>query len=1429
MTNNIDKQVYSYIFMKDNNLLRPDYLFEVSWEICNKVGAIHTVISTKIPEIEKKLKDNYILIGPDVWKETQENPEFEEDDSIFRLWREKAATLGLHFRTGRWTVPGKPIAILIDFTPYFSVKDKIFEELWLNHKVDSISGQWDYIEPALFGYAAAKVIESFYEYYITADDRVVAQFHEWMTGAGVLYIKESVPQIATVFTAHSTILGRTIATNGLPLYNELETYQGDTIARRFNVFSKYSLEKTAVQGCDAFTTISELAARECRHFLQREPDSINPAGFDTGMIPNDEDFLNMRQKARSKILEVASAIIRNELPEDTFIMLTSGRYEFRNKGIDLFIEALGKLNREGNLKKPIVAMIAMPANQAGPRRELVERLKSKDYSGPGTGKLITHTLFDREVDPVLRKLQEQGLKNGEDDMVKVVFAPCYLNGLDGIFNLSYYDLLPGFDLTVYPSYYEPWGIASLISLAYRVPTVVTSLSGLGLYLRDHFSKHGNEFTVIERSDDNGNDVAGKIAETTLSTIAMDKNAIEKTRKSAVEIAMQMGWDRFVNNYFDSHYTALSKVEDRKHLFRDKHQTEIRLTPPAPPKKKREWKKILIRSAVPENLEALDQLAKNLWWSWNHDAIALFESIDPVKWKELHQNPLALFESLTYRRMQELAADKSFLDRLLKVSNRFKAYMKDAENKSDRQIAYFSMEFGLHDSLKIYSGGLGVLAGDYLKEASDSNAHMIGIGLLYRYGYFQQHISISGEQVANLLPQKFTQMPIQPVRDKDGHWFTISLALPGRKMYAKVWQVDVGRIPLYLLDTDIPENQEVDKAVTHQLYGGDWENRFKQELLLGVGGIRMLHAMNLKPDIYHLNEGHAAFTALERLRFSVQEEKLTFMQAVELVRTTSLFTTHTPVPAGHDSFSEDLLRTYIPHYAERLNISWEEFMNLGRWVPDATDEKFSMSVLAARLSQEMNGVSKIHGRVSREMFARLYEGYFSEELHIGHVTNGVHYPTWAAAPWQELYKNTFGEDFVNDQSNPAHWKKIHDVPDQTIWDIRNSLRSRLVRYLKGRVQTDMRRRQENPKTIARILGSMNEDALTIGFARRFATYKRAQLLFTDLERLKELINQPGKPVQLIFAGKAHPADKEGQALIKRIMEISKMPDFLGKITFVENYDMELAHELVQGVDIWLNTPTRPLEASGTSGEKAVMNGVVNFSVLDGWWAEGYRPDAGWALPEEKTYSDQELQNELDALSIYNILENEIIPVFYKREKTGLPKEWLSYVKNTISGIAPHFTMKRMLDDYINQFYNKLIERSDKMKANNYRLIKDMAAWKRRMIREWSHLEVLKVEVPDSTNDPLNVGDVFKAVVKLNLNGISANDIGVEILFGQKENDEVNSIHFSKELELLNVEGKEAVFTVEFPSEKAGVYDYAFRIFPKHDLLPHWQDLYMVMWF
>jgi alpha-glucan phosphorylase-like protein len=755
-------------------------------------------------------------------------------------------------------------------------------------------------------------------------------------------------------------------------------------------------------------------------------------------------------------------------------------------------------------------------------------------------------------------------------------------------------------------------------------------------------------------------------------------------------------------------------------------------------------------------------------------------------------------------------------------------MAKAAEKPSPTIAYFSMEYGLHDTIKIFSGGLGMLAGDYLKEASDSNVNIIGVGLLYRYGYFIQSLSIFGDQIANYTPQKFTHLPLIPMRDESGNWQRVTFPLPGRTLYAKIWRVDVGRVPLYLLDTDIEENIEADRSITHQLYGGDLENRLRQELLLGVGGIRMLDILGIKPDIYHSNEGHSAFIGLERLRKLIQNEKLTFPQAIEVVRSSTLFTTHTPVPAGHDTFPEEMIRRYLSHIPEHLNIKWDNVVNLGKMVENDPNERFSMSVLAAKLSQEINAVSRIHGRVTREMFQKLYEGYYPKELHIGYVTNGVHFPTWTAKSWQILYEKEFGEGFFADQSNPKYWQNIHNVPDEVIWQIKLKQKSQLSEYLLQRVYGDMTHRHENPKLIFKIREGVRPEALTIGFARRFATYKRAHLLFSNLDRLSRIVNNTKKPVQFVFAGKAHPNDKAGQDLIKKIYEVSHMPGFLGKILFVENYDMELAKYLIRGVDIWLNTPTRPLEASGTSGEKAIMNGVVNFSVLDGWWAEGYRPNAGWALQEEPTYDNSQFQDELDAETIYTIIEEEIVPAFYELNAKKVPVRWISYIKNTISEIAPHYTMKRQLDDYFRQYYNKLLKRSRIIISKNYEMARHIASWKRKVLRGWDSIEVVSIKTPDSTLRPLSLGESFKAEVILDLNELSGTDIGIEVLFGKKVNDEVKEPTFIEEMTVVKSEKNIVSYACDITINQAGVYDFVFRLYPKSSLLPHRQDFNLVKW-
>lgn len=1413
--------------MTSEKSIKPDYVFETSWEVCNMIGGIYTVLSTKAPVMKEKLGDQFITIGPDVWKETHQNPTFSEDKFMFAEWREMAAAKGLYVRIGRWNIESQPIAILVDFTNLFPEKNKIFAKLWERYQLDSINGEWDYVEPAMFGYAVGKVIESFYNHYLTYSDKVVAHFHEWMTGTGVLYLNEFLPQVATVFTTHATTIGRSICSNGYPLYGKINDYDGEEMAKKLGIVSRFSLEKKSAIHADAFSTVSAITANETDKLLQKNVDVITPNGFSSSLFQDDESYAMKRDVARGKMIKVLEALFNEKISKDAFLIITSGRYEFRNKGINIFIDAIGKISKQ-NPERQVIAILKIPANHSGARKELLQRIKKTDFATPVSGEYLTHGLHHPADDAILNKIEKAGLKNEAGSKVKIVFVPAYLNGNDGIFDIPYYDLLPGFDLSVFPSYYEPWGYTPLESIAFRVPTVTTLQAGFGKWVLDNFSDNHSAVKVLNRPDEDNNNLADEIARIIKQTCSLKESELKAIRDNAHMIASSTDWKEFAGHYCELYAIALSKVADRVETFPVLEQVKRKFkltektvidTPV--------WKKLVIEPKIPEKLKGLQKISRNLWWSWNFKATDMFETINPEKWKEAGQNPIALLDSLNIKEWRALEEDKVFYEKYLESYNKFESYLAESENKPKDTIAYFSMEYGLHHTLKLYSGGLGVLAGDYLKEASDSNENLVAVGIIYKYGYFQQSISTFGDQVAEYHAQKFSQLPIEKVTDSDGNHLQIQIVLPGRTLHVRVWRCDVGRIPLYLLDTDFAENEENDRKITHHLYGGDSENRLKQEILLGIGGIRVLNALGLKPTIYHSNEGHSAFIGLERLRHLMQEEMLTYHHALEVVRSSTLFTTHTPVPAGHDVFSEDLLRTYLPHYPERLSLTWDQFMNLGKFVENDSDNKFSMSVLAAKLSQEVNGVSRIHGRVSQEMFQKLYDGYYPSEIHVGYVTNGVHLPTWASKPWKQMYKKIFGEDYKQKQLNFDMWQEVHKVEDKVIWDSRKQLKKELLIYLKQRLRDEMTKRQENPKLILQTVDALNDQALTIGFARRFATYKRAKLLFSNLERLEKLVNIPGRPIQFIYAGKAHPKDVQGQELIKKIIEISKTKAFIGKVIFVENYDMELAHKLIPGVDIWLNTPTRPLEASGTSGEKAVMNGVVNFSVLDGWWAEGYKENAGFAIQEARTYANQQFQDELDAEIIYNVFEENILPLFYDVNTDGIPVSWVKYIKNTVSDIAPQFTMKRMLQDYHTKFYDRLTERTKLIQQNNYKLAMLYADWKESVRSKWKEIKLEKLMISDSESQ-IFLDDTFSAEVTLFTNGLSAKNIGVEIIFSLKDANGLRKILLTREMTLVEIMNGNARYSVDLPASNAGTFNYGFRIFPKHELIPHRQDFALVKW-
>ena len=841
-----------------------------------------------------------------------------------------------------------------------------------------------------------------------------------------------------------------------------------------------------------------------------------------------------------------------------------------------------------------------------------------------------------------------------------------------------------------------------------------------------------------------------------------------------------------------------------------------------------WKEVNVKSRIPEELSKLAELSRNIWWAWNHEARELFRDLDEDLFEEVGQNPVLLLERLSYERLEELAKDELILARMDAVYKMFRDYMDVEPDHKRASVAYFCMEYGLNHVLKIYSGGLGVLAGDYLKEASDSNVDMCAVGFLYRYGYFTQSLSMDGQQIANYEAQNFGSLPVERQLDADGNPMVVDVPYLDYFVHAYVWRVNVGRIKLYLLDTDNEMNSEFDRSITHALYGGDWENRLKQEILLGIGGVLTLKNLGIQKDIYHCNEGHAALCNVQRLSDYVQSG-LTFNQALELVRASSLYTVHTPVPAGHDYFDEGLFGKYMGGYPKMLGITWDEFIGMGRQNPEDHSERFCMSTFACNTCQEVNGVSWLHGKVSQDMFANIWKGYFPEESHVGYVTNGVHFPTWAATEWKEFYIKHFDKSFMGDQSNEKIWEAIYSVPDELVWKTRVQLKNKLIDYIREQFRDSWLKNQGDPSRVVSLMDKINPNALLIGFGRRFATYKRAHLLFTDLDRLSKIVNNPNYPVQFLYTGKAHPADGAGQGLIKKIYEISQRPEFLGKIIFLENYDMQLARRLVSGVDIWMNTPTRPLEASGTSGEKALMNGVLNLSVLDGWWLEGYREGAGWALTEKKTYSNQEHQDRLDAATIYSLLENEILPLYYARNKKGYSEGWVKTIKNSIAQIAPHYTMKRQLDDYFTKFYDPQAARFKQLAANNNAKAKEIAAWKEEVASRWDQIHVVSCDKTEFLSaGALETGKDYEVKVVVDEQGLN-DAIGIEVVTLMTDKASKDHIYSVTPLEVVKREGNLFTFAGTYTLNNSGSFKVACRMFPKNEALPHRQDFCYVKWF
>jgi starch phosphorylase len=840
--------------------------------------------------------------------------------------------------------------------------------------------------------------------------------------------------------------------------------------------------------------------------------------------------------------------------------------------------------------------------------------------------------------------------------------------------------------------------------------------------------------------------------------------------------------------------------------------------------------------LPKRLQALQQLAYNMWWCWNHDTVSLFRRVDADLFEAVENSPVKLLSGLEQSRFEQLLKDDGFLASMDRIQEAFNQYMasstwfdenyagKDAKNC---RIAYFSAEFGIHESVPTYSGGLGVLAGDHLKSASDLGVPLVGVGLMYREGYFRQYLNVDGWQQERYPENDFFNLPVTLETRPDGAPLLVSIPFPGRDVAVRVWRIQVGRVPLYLLDTNIPKNSPEDRQITGQLYGGDHEMRIRQEMVLGIGGIRALRALGKPPTVCHMNEGHSAFCGLERIRSLMEEHNLNFATAREAVAAGTVFTTHTPVPAGNDVFPSQLIETAFSSYLHQLKIDKQDLLGLGRQSPRDHNEPFCMTVLAIRLANMVNGVSKLHGAVSRKMWHAIWPDLPEPELPIISVTNGVHTASWLAPEMAQLYDRYLGTQWSQRPSEHSVWKRADHIPDAELWRTHERRRERLVAFARVRLRNQLRRRGATPAEVARADEVLDPEALTIGFARRSATYKRGTLIFRDVERLAAIINNKDRPVQLIFAGKAHPRDHGGKELIAEILHMARRPEFRRRVVFLEDYDMNVARYLVQGVDVWLNNPRRPLEASGTSGMKVCVNGGLNLSILDGWWVEGYQQDNGWAIGAGEEYSDLTYQDDVESRAIYDLLEQEIVPLFYTRTSDGLPRGWLRMMKRCISTICPVFNTNRMVQEYVEKCYWPSTQRFSILAADNLKRAQELAWWRGRVAHGWPQIRVENVEA--NGTDPLEVGGELQVKARVNLGGLAPDDVEVQLFHGVVDSlGEIPTPHTVAMSHNGRHEGSTWLFTGTIPCRSSGQHGYAVRVLPKHPALGNPFEPGLVTW-
>ncbi|MEW6073557.1 MAG: alpha-glucan family phosphorylase [Planctomycetota bacterium] len=1390
-------------------------LFEVSWEVCNKVGGIHTVVSTKAKTMVERLGDQYVTLGPWRLSDGKHHVPFEEDPS-FREFAEDCHEMGVPVRVGRWLVPGRPRTILVEFSQLIHKKDDVLGRLWELYRVDSLSGGWDYVEPVLFGWAAAKVIERWWEEFTApAGQGAIVHVHEWMTGSAMLYLKKSVPAMGTVFTTHATMLGRALSSHGRSPEGGLGGRNPAELASEQMVVAKHSLEGVCAREADVFTTVSEVTAREAKLLHGRAASPILTNGIDLSVL---DEMAGPRTRVEARrILSQMAASFLGEPVDDALFLGTSGRYEFHNKGLDVLLEAMARLN--AGKGKRVVLFVLVPAGNSGVKSALLARRSTPPDGNAGPLGISTHNLTDEDHDPVHMHCARLGLVNAPGARVKVIHVPIYLDENDGFLGLPYAAVLRGLDLTCFPSFYEPWGYTPQESVAVGVPTITSNYAGFGRWALGLDLDFTRGVTVLERVGVVDAEAARTLA-AELEVFLNRNHDLEALREACRRTAALTAWSDVVANYETAYRSAISAVQGRLHdIALPVRRPKKRLTvQPAPEGQRPRLFRFDVSATLPNVLKGLRRLAHNYWWCWDPDGRDLYRELSPISWEISGHDPIQLLQRVYPEDIEAKAKDEQYTDKLKRVLARFDAYMAEPREKGrwravlekpgetgisdEHPVAYFCAEYGIHSSLRIYSGGLGILAGDHLKSASDLNLPFLAIGLFYRRGYLTQRMTTRGEQIDEGANNDPISSQFDRVLDHHGHPLVITIGLPGRDLQVAAWRVDVGRVPLYLLDTDLPANRPEDRAITRQLYGGDHETRIQQEIVLGRGGIRLLRGLGIKPAVYHMNEGHSAFLTLERVGLLAHREGLTFDEAREFVRASTLFTTHTPIPAGHDRFAEDVMRRYFSGVAESLGIPWERFYDLG--LSQSQRDAFNMTYLAIGFSSYCNGVSDLHGVASRHLLHGYWPRLLESEVPVDSITNGVHLPTWThpdiARSLGVSNRPIVGEDFAR----PATKDTMRDL-----WRTKGRLKRQLLDQVRLVLERSFLERGDSPLLLNRILDGFDESALLIGFARRFAPYKRAHLLFKDRRRIADLLASEERPLRLLIAGKAHPADGIGKGILQEIFSLSRTDELAGRVIFVEDYDLSLARSLLTGVDVWLNTPTRMLEASGTSGMKAAANGVLNLSIGDGWWPEAYDGRNGWLIGGERSYKDQELQDQLDCATLYNLLEEEILPTFFTRDEHGVPWRWLEMMAASLRTIPSYFNTDRMVGDYLKKAYDELGRNYVSLSRERKEKLKAIALDRQNLRKGFAAINIVSAEVADLSG--LKVGETVSARVEVDLGPLSPADVAVELVIGNAKNDV--ELRNSTTVRLTPVEpakGTVHAFEGSHVVARSGNYAYGIRV-------------------